>query len=273
MGLFSRIAGVVNSFFQIGGPNGDGINYNSASPALEAKNAANSAFVIMRGATPVGPSDFVTKFYNDTAFKPIIATQQFNGSTALPANSATTQFYVVTTTGANASIGQLLYDNGTGVGTVTVISAPAGGEIVPVANFTGGTISFTAFMNYVWTGAPLNQWVNAATTVTGAVQVIQFGITTATATSVTSIPIGATILRASLNITTAYNATATIAIGSTTVPALLMATTDNFPTVVDLYDALQVTSWNAASVVQATVTTATAGTATVTIEYVTSANP
>jgi hypothetical protein len=58
MGLFEKIAGTVLSFFQIGDSGGPGLNANAG--ALEARNAANSAFAVMRGATPAGSNDLVT---------------------------------------------------------------------------------------------------------------------------------------------------------------------------------------------------------------------
>ena len=58
MGFFQRIFGTVSSFFQFGGPSGPGFNDNVG--VIEAKNSTNSAFVIVRGADPVGPNDFVT---------------------------------------------------------------------------------------------------------------------------------------------------------------------------------------------------------------------
>jgi hypothetical protein len=271
MGLFSRLAGTMSQFFQIGGPGGAGWADVGAT-AIEAKDPTNTTDVNVRGAAPVVPKDLTTKQYVDTNFTPIIVSAQFNGGTALPANSAAEHFYVVTTTGATASIGDLVWDNGTGVGTATVIPAPSGGEIVPNANFSGGTISFTAFQNYIWNGTA---WVNPATATPGAVQVIQFGVATAATTdSVTSIPVGATILRATLNVTTAYSPGATIQIGSTTIPNLMMSATDNDPQVVATYDAPQVTNNNATSVVQVTIAGApVAGTATVTVQYVATPNP
>ncbi len=59
MGLFSRLAGTIATFFQIGGPAGPGLNANGA--ALEARDSANSTFAVMRGAAPVGANDFVIK--------------------------------------------------------------------------------------------------------------------------------------------------------------------------------------------------------------------
>src|SRR5437868_14178966 len=58
MSLFQRLAGSVASFFHIGGPAGPGLNANGA--ALEARNSANAAFAVLRGATPVAANDLVT---------------------------------------------------------------------------------------------------------------------------------------------------------------------------------------------------------------------
>ncbi len=157
VGVFSKLLGTVTGFFRFGGPASPGINVNGA--ALETKNAANSALAVHRGAAPVGDNDFATKAYADTIFKPIPVSLQFNGGNALPANSATEQFYVVTTSGANATIGQVLWDDGTGVGAVAVLAAKAGNEIVTTATFTGGTILLVANQNYVWSGAA---WLDTA---------------------------------------------------------------------------------------------------------------
>ncbi len=243
MGLFQRLAGVVNSFFEIGGPTGPGINANGA--ALETKNAANSAFAVHRGAAPVGDNDFTTKAYVDTIFKPIPASLQFNGNNPLPANTATEQFYVVTTTGPNATIGQVLWDDGTGVGTVTVLPAKTGNEIVTTATFSGGTITLQTNQNYVWSGAA---WVNISPNVAGVVLAIRMPITTAASqSSTTSIPANAIIYSAQVNITTAYSAGATIAVGQTGTTTLLQATPDNTPTLVNIYLAEQDTAWGASA--------------------------
>jgi hypothetical protein len=59
--MFSRIAGVVGSFFQIGGPSGPG--FVNDSGGIDAKNAAQSALVNVRGADPVLSTDLVTLGY------------------------------------------------------------------------------------------------------------------------------------------------------------------------------------------------------------------
>lgn len=234
----------MKSFFQFGGPAGPGLNANGA--ALETRNAANSAFAVMRGAAPVGDNDLTTKQYVDTIFKPIPVSLQFNGNSALPANTGTEQYYVVTTTGANATIGQVLWDDGTGVGTVTVLPAKTGNEIVTTATFSGGTISLTANQNYVWSGAA---WINISPNVAGALFCIRFAITNAASQSSTNlIPANAVVARALLDITTPYSGGATISVGQTGNAALLMATGDSAPTIANVYDAtIEDTAWGASA--------------------------
>jgi hypothetical protein len=176
MGLFSRLAGTITTFFQFGGPGGPGINQNGA--ALEVKNSTNAAFAITRGATPVAANDYATKAYVDGA-------------------------------------------------------SPA-----------------------------------------GASDVIVFAVGTATASSVTSIPNNAIILRATLLVTTPYSGGATISIGNAGTPAELQATTDNDPQVNGTYDAPQQTTWTGPAIVQATVAGGpAAGASSVMVEYVVTPNP
>lgn len=239
MGLFSKLAGTVTSFFQIGGTAGPGINANGA--ALETRNAANSAFAVMRGATPTDDNDFTTKAYVDkTANKPIPVSQQFNGGSALPANTGTEQWYVVTTSGVNATIGQLLWDDGSGVGTVQVIPAATGNTIVTTAAFSGGTISLAANQMYVWTGTA---WLDIAPSVAGATYMIRMATTNAASqSSATQIPANAIVYDARLDVVTPYSGGATISLGITGTPALFMGTGDNTATVANLYQSEQDTS-------------------------------
>ena len=241
MALFQRLAGVIQNFFQFGGPAGAGLNQNAG--ALETRNAANTAFAVHRVAAPVGDNDAVTKAYVDEIFKPIPVSLQFNGNSALPANSGTEQYYVVTTTGANATIGQVLWDDGTGVGTVVVLAAKTGNEIVTTATFSGGTITLQTNQNYVWSGAA---WTNISPTVAGVVSCIRMPITNAASqSSTTSIPANAIIRRAMLDITTPYSGGATIAVGQTGTTSLLMATGDNVATLANQYEASMDVAWGA----------------------------
>jgi hypothetical protein len=242
-GIFSKLLGTLTSFFQFGGTAGPGINANGT--ALETKNAANSAFTVHRAATPVGDNDLTTKAYVDKiASKPLPASVQFNGNSALPSNSGTEQWYVVTTSGANATIGQLLWDDGSGTGIVAVIAAVTGNTIVTTAAFTGGTISLAANQMYVWTGSA---WLDIAPSISGVTYMIRTALALATASSATSIPANAIIYDARLDVTTPYSAGATISLGITGSTALFMATTDNTATVAGLYQVMQDTSVGASA--------------------------
>jgi hypothetical protein len=272
MGFFQRLAGTVSSFFQIGNAGGPGWNDNAG--ALEAKDPTNTTFTLVRAAVPTGPNDVANKTYTDTAANhPFPTTLQFDGNNPLPANTGTNQYYVVSTSGPHAVVGQLIWDNGTGSGVAMVIPEGVGNTLVTVISLSGGFVTFSATSVYVWTGAA---WVNVGTAqpAPGAAQVIQFGITTAATTdSVTSIPVGAVILRATLNVTTAYSPGATIEIGTNTIPNLMMSGADNDPQVLGTYDAPQLTNNNSTSVVQVTIAGApAAGTATVMVEYVVTPN-
>lgn len=267
MGLFQRLAGTVSSFFQIGNAGGPGWNDNAGS--LDAKDSTNTTLVNVRVATPlaVGINDAANKTYVDTTNRPFPTTLQFNGNNPLPNNSATEQYYVVSTTGPNATIGQILWDNGTSTGVVTVIPALVGNTLVTVTALSGGTVTFAATSVYVWT---VGGWVNIspATSLSGVTYMIRFALALVTADSVTSLPVGAVVYDARLDVTTPYSPGATIEIGTTGSLNQFQATTDNDPQVANLYSAPQDSVVNAPSVIVATVAGApAAGTAEVMVLY------
>jgi hypothetical protein len=119
MPLFERLAGAIASFFQIGGPTGPGWNANAG--ALEARNAANSAFAITRGATPIAANDLIPLGYLGTIGAIAgITTAAFasennvgNSGTGINVNWTTAQQQLVTLTG-NCTF---TFTNPPGVGT------------------------------------------------------------------------------------------------------------------------------------------------------------
>jgi len=270
MGLFARLAGVVNSFFQIGGPAGPGFTETSTT-VISAQNAAQSAYVNLRVLAPSNDNDAATKAYVDEAFKPLIVTAQSNAASALLANSGTEHYIVVSTAGTGAAsayvAGAVLWDDGSSTGNVAILGPTAGASIITTTSLTGGTFTFAANSQYVWTGST---WSNLAPSVAGVVSTIQMTIgTSATYTSVTSIPASAVVLRVELNITSAYTAGATISAGQTGSTALVMATADNVPQTIDLYLADQVTAWGGSSLpVLVTIgSSPSSGAGTVTVLY------
>jgi hypothetical protein len=267
MSLFSKLYGTVASFFQIGGPSGPGI-YNS-SGVLQARNAANNAYVTMSGATPTTDNNFATKQYVDTtANKPIPVSLQFNGNNTLPVDSSTEQWYIVTTSGANATIGEILWDDGLNTGaTVTVLPAVTGNTVITTTAFVGGTVTFGANQLLIWTGTA---WADVIPSISGAIYELVTMITNAASqSSATTIPANAYVTNVVLNVTTPYSAGATIAVGQTGSTSLLLGTGDNTPQVADEYQSTLAVSWGSTAYpVLVTITgSPAAGAGYVVVEY------
>ena len=123
--------------------------------------------------------------------------------------------------------------------------------------------------NIVTDGGTLVQVVMVPVVSVGAQFTIQFALGTTTAASATSIPAGAIVLRAMLDVTAPYDAGTLIEVGRTGNLSLLMGTGDSFPATVDGYDAPQDTAWGgtALPVITTIVGAPAAGAALVTVEY------
>jgi len=270
MGLFKNLVGSMSSFFQFGGPTGMAIK--EAGGLLQVRNADDTAFARLQVDTPTADSDAVTKLYADTLEKPLIVSRQADTSAALPTNTGVRGFVVVTTAGSGAAIGDLLYDDGSGAGTMSILAAVEGRTIAVTDALTGGTITFDADSIYIWdadAGTP--EWVKIGDigSVTGTVRVIRFSVGTATVDSATSIAANDRILSASLDVTTPYSGGATIELGKAggTVD-LIQDANDNRPQASHTYDKEQDTDWGAGgAAIRATVTGAGVGASTVVVRY------
>src|SRR5271169_259612 len=103
MGLFSRLAGTVALFFQVGGPSGPGWADNTA---LEAR-AAGGVLVNVRGADAIAATDFVTlqQLAGIVAALPSRWTAVAAGGTGAAAAGVAVAFAFTTTGGrCNASL-------------------------------------------------------------------------------------------------------------------------------------------------------------------------
>jgi hypothetical protein len=87
MSFFQKIRGTIESLFQLGlgGP-----QLKNNAGVIEARNPADSNFVVVRGDTPVLPNDLVTKNYVDTHVIAATKRGQFlvsiNGTTFIAAS-------------------------------------------------------------------------------------------------------------------------------------------------------------------------------------------
>ena len=94
MSLWSKIRGTIETAFQLGlkGP-----QWKNNAGIIESRDAADAAFVIVRGATPVNANDLVTKAYADSGsvivdggvqeIRFALGTATANSTTSVPNNA------------------------------------------------------------------------------------------------------------------------------------------------------------------------------------------
>lgn len=248
--ILKNIIGTLANSFQLGIDRA--LIRSLAGGQVEVRNAADDAYAVLRVAAPVGDNDAVTKYYADSIEKPLIVKRQADCSLAIPNNTATRGWVVVTTAGNGAVVGDILYDDGSGTGTMAIVSAVEGRTIAVTDALTGGTISFEADSIYIW-DADGSTWIKIGdiANFTGAVRVIRFAIdNTASQDSTFSVPANARIFETILQVTTEYSAGTTISIGDATTADKFMGTGQNKPQKVDFYSVEQDTDKGTAGVVR-----------------------
>lgn len=257
----SFIRRVVGSILQLDAK-GAGPQWKNESGASAFRNSTDTAYAVVRGATPVADNDLVTKQYAATMLlvQTYVVTAQFDGANPLPANTGSAHYLVVTTTGVNAAIGDLLWDDGSGADTVTLMTAAEGRLIFTSAAFSGGTVALDANTIYAW-DAGTSSWLEEASGkgVSGALRTIEVPYSSAAATfdSVHSIPANAIIYKAMADQQVVMDNAAGVAIGIPTNAALFQGTTDNVTSEVALSIKEQRTSVGvAAAKVRVTITNA-----------------
>ena len=137
--------------------------------AIAVMTEAQNVFVAAGGPPspfPPGPPDP----------RQTIVTAQSNAAVALLANSSTPHYLLVTATSlapiaGTYAIGDLLYDNGTGVGNVAIVPALPGQTVLPTVALSGGTVTFAADTAYVWNGT---SWVLVRGSAVGGTPFAQF---------------------------------------------------------------------------------------------------
>uniref|UniRef100_A0A6H1ZFZ8 Uncharacterized protein n=1 Tax=viral metagenome TaxID=1070528 RepID=A0A6H1ZFZ8_9ZZZZ len=147
--------------------------------------------------------------------KALVVSRQADCSAALPDNTATQGYIVVTTAGSGTSLGDVLRDNGTDNGTMTIISAEEGRKIIVTDAVAGGTIEFDTDSEYIW-DTDGSTWVKIGdlTPVQGAVRCIRFEVgTDATTDSSNAIPADARVVKAVVEVATAYDNDAELQVG------------------------------------------------------------
>lgn len=107
------------------------------SGVLEAKNAADNAYAVLRAAAPVGDNDLVTKKYLETKSHVIVTDQLDGGAPSSPADGVV---YIVTTAGGTYSLKELYRRE---AGAWVAVSLFDGLTISISSPLAGGTDSYT----------------------------------------------------------------------------------------------------------------------------------
>ena len=233
MGIFQKLSGIIGSTFQIGGTSGPILKNNSG--AVEAKNAADSAFVPVNAGTPTawGNNAVVTATMLQKAF---IVGAEFDGASP-PSNSGTVQYLLCTTTGGAYTAGDLAFDNGTSTGTVSRIAATNGMVVSVTAPLNTGALTVDPGVQ-VWFSGSFTPLLTGYSGIAKSILVdftdADFGAGTKSSTA--TIPANATILNTRVQVLNggAFSA-GTVAVGHSSTAALLQATTDNDLTTSGLY--------------------------------------
>ncbi len=268
--ILQKILGTLFDTFQIG-KSGPRVKKESAS-IMQIRNSDDSALGRLKVASPLSDDDAVTRKFLETVEGAVIISRQADTSTALPANTATRGYVVVSTPGTGAVLGDLLYDDGTSTGTMTIIAKMEGRILAVTDALSGGTATFDPDSVYIW-DEDGGSWVKIGDigSVTGAIRRIRYTITNAASQdSASSIPASARIERTDVEITTPYSGGGTIAVGKAGGTAdLIQATTDNDPQTSNIYSVPQDTSWGAgAAAVRTTIAGApAAGAGVVSVWY------
>jgi hypothetical protein len=232
--IFKKIRGTIETIFSLGI---DGPNLKANGAIVEIRNAADSDYAVLRAGAPVGDDDVVNKLYADTLQRPMIVSRQADCSVSLPNNTAVRGWVVVTTAGSGAAIGDVLWDDGSSTGTMTIYAAEEGRTIAVTDSLTGGTISFEADSLYIW-DADTSAWLKISDigSVTGAMRVVQFDIdNTASQDSTFQIPASNVVHSCEVIVETPYSAGATIQVGDTATANKYQDTTDNKATKAGTY--------------------------------------
>ena len=264
-----KIDGTQTPAFQVG-LSGPQIKKVSSSAAA-VRNSADSADATLVVATPTINTHAANKLYVDMSSGAVLVARQANTSASLPANTATAGHVVVSTAGTGAAIGDLLYDDGSATGNMTIIPAKNGRVMSVTVALTGGTVTFAANAIYAW-DTEGTAWVliGDVGSLTGPRRVIRYAITnSATQDSATLIPANARVEKVRLQVTTPYSGGASISIGQAGSLALLMATTDNDPLVANSYNIGGDFAWGGSALVVRTTIAGSpaAGAGVVSVEY------
>jgi len=232
--IWKKLRGTMTSLFGVGNED-DGFNIKNASGKAEIRNAADTAYEIIRAAhiaSGGGLNDLPTLL--DLQARVPNIEYSFDGDSAPSAGSNSGKFGICHTDGSSYNAGNVVYDTGS-----TLILIPT--EVVrtvTTSSAVSGTLSMNANGLYAWQGGTWILKGDGAPAQTGILRTIDVPTSTnATYDSTTSVPSGARVVRTAYVVETAYTAstTAVVSIAGTT-PQELLGTNDSKLSNVGEYD-------------------------------------
>jgi len=236
---------------------------------IEHRSNDDANLVIARAASPIGDDDLVTKKFLETRANVVVSGQIDGSSPPAVVNGAV---YVVTTTGGSFTEGELYRgENGSWV----EISPIDGLRITVSVPLSGGNLTFLSDHVYIWDAAT-SSWleIGPAAAITkirkGERATITFDSSSPAAIG-SSLPAGAIVRQAIVNVTQAFNGTgASLTIGNSGDNDKYMADSDVNLKKVGLYIVDLLELLGSAEQVNAYLNggASTVGQATIVVEYI-----
>jgi len=216
-----------------------GAKVKNSSGVVEARNNADDAYAIVRGATPVGDDDLATKAWVEKRYG-ISVVGQINGGSP-PAASVLGQVFLCTTAGGAYTLKYLYRDTGSTWEEIV----PVEGMVIGITDaLTGGTDVYSADHAYIW-DADNTEWDDLGPSVAGTdtkkieQRTVTVAYTDTGANNVGAVvPAGAKVLEARVNVTQAFDGTTpTLTVGDAVDPDRLLTALENGLTEVVLFTA------------------------------------
>lgn len=245
-----------------------GVRVKDNSGVLEAKNAADNAFVVLRAASPVNDDDVVTKRYLVTKAD-IIVSGQIDGNS--PPAVVNGSVYICTTTGDSYTAKNYYH----GESGSWVEYTPADGlKITVTTALSGGTITFNGDSIYEYDGNS-SSWVligpSSSLNKVCKTERANLAYNTSSPLNIGSaLSDSSRITKILVDVTQAFNGAApTLSIGKSGSTSLLAAAAEIDLTAIGLYviDCLYTTSGSEQMIATYVASSSSAGVATITMEY------
>ena len=232
--IFQKLTGIIGDSFKIGVK---GNLVKNSVDGLEIRKNDDSDYSNLKVARATSNDHAVT--LRDLKDNNILLEFDFDGASAPTAGTNSNKYGICSKTGGTYTQGQVVYDDGTALELISIYK----GEIVAsgnAINVAGGINMIQNGLYIATVGSPNPTFVakgDGGDTTNGKVRYLRLPLALADATSTTSIPVGAKIVSCQLNVTTAYDNSATVAIATTgSTPLTIMGATDNDLSLVGIFE-------------------------------------